>query len=90
MPALTRNLLFAASLSTLAAAGIAQQWPGGGPGPYAPYAAGRYAVGNPHASQLNELAINDPARHEACFKEANEKNLRRDARWKFMLECMKK
>lgn len=90
MPALARNLLFVAALSTLAAAGTAQPWPGGGPGPYAPYAAGRYAVGNPYASQLNELAIKDPARHEACFKEANEKNLRRDARWKFMLECMKK
>lgn len=28
--------------------------------------------------------------HDACFTQANEKNLRRQARWKFMLECMKK
>lgn len=67
-----------------------QQWPGGGPGPYGPYAAQRYAVGNPYARELNALAIKDPAKHEACFTQANEKNLRREARWKFMLECMKK
>ncbi|HVA40902.1 MAG TPA: hypothetical protein VNF49_09570 [Candidatus Binataceae bacterium] len=67
----------------------AQQWPGRGPGPYSPYAAGPYDVGNPYARELNELAVKDPAKHDACFKEANEKNLRRDARWKFMIECMK-
>ena len=69
---------------------LAQPWPSGGPGPYAPYGAGRYAVGNPYARQLNELAVRDPVKHEACFKEANERNLRREARWKFMIDCMKK
>lgn len=69
---------------------LAQPWPGGGPGPYAPSAAGRYAIGNPYARQLNELAVRDPIKHEACFKEANERNLRREARWKFMIDCMKK
>ena len=68
----------------------AGQWPGGGPGPYAPYAARRYAAPNPYAQELNELAVKDPAKHDACFAQANEKNLRRDARWKFMVECMKK
>ena len=63
---------------------------GGGPGPYSPYAAAPYAAGNPYAQELNELAIKNPEKHDACFKEANEKNLRRDARWKFMVECMKK
>jgi hypothetical protein len=67
-----------------------RQWPGGGPGPYGPYAAPRYAAGNPYARELNELAVKDPEKHDACFTQANEKNLRRDARWKFMLECMKK
>ena len=68
----------------------AQQWPGRGPGPYSPYAAKSYAAGNPYARELNELAVKDPAKHEACFTQANEKNLRREARWKFMVECMKK
>ncbi|MEX0744099.1 MAG: hypothetical protein WD118_00745 [Phycisphaeraceae bacterium] len=68
----------------------AQQWPGRGPGPYAPYAAGQYGAGNPYAQQLNELAVKDPAKHEACYTQANEKNLRREARWKFMIDCMKK
>lgn len=68
----------------------AQQWPGGGPGPYGPHAAQRYAAGNPYARELNALAVKDPAKHDACFTQANEKNLRRQARWKFMLECMKK
>ena len=68
----------------------AQEWPGGGPGPYGPYAAPMYGAGNPYAAELNALAIKDPAKHEACFTQANEKNLRRDVRWKFMVECMKK
>lgn len=68
----------------------AQQWPGRGPGPYSPYAAKSYAAGNPYARELNELAVKDPAKHDACFAQANEKNLRREARWKFMVECMKK
>jgi hypothetical protein len=68
----------------------AQAWPGGGPGPYGPYAAPMYGAANPYAAELNALAIKDPAKHEACFTQANEKNLRRDARWKFMLACMKK
>lgn len=68
----------------------AQQWPGGGPGPYGPYAAPMYRSGNPYAAELNALAVKDPARHDACFNEANAKNLRRDARWRFMVECMKK
>jgi hypothetical protein len=29
------------------------------------------------------------APHDACFKQANEKNLRQEARWKFMIDCMK-
>ena len=65
-------------------------WPGGGPGPYGPYAAPRYAARNPYARELNALAVKDPAKHDECFNQANEKNLRRDARWKFMVECMKK
>ncbi len=69
---------------------VAQSWPGGGPGPYGPYAAPQYGARNPYAAELNALAVKDPAKHEACFNEANDKNLRRDARWKFMLECMKK
>lgn len=68
----------------------AQQWPGRGPGPYSPYGAGAYGAKNPYALQLNELAVKDPSKHEACFNQANEKNLRREERWKFMLECMKK
>lgn len=68
----------------------AQQWPGRGPGPYAPYGAGQYGANNPYAQQLNELAVADPAKHEACFNEANAKKLVRDARWKFMIDCMKK
>jgi hypothetical protein len=68
----------------------AQQWPGGGPGPYGPYAARMYGAGNPYARELNALAVKDPAKHDTCFTQANEKNLRRDARWKFMIDCMKK
>lgn len=68
----------------------AQQWAGKGPGPYHASGAGYYGVGNPTARELNELAVKDPAKHDACYTQANEKNLRRDARWKFMLECMKK
>ena len=68
----------------------AQQWPGRGPGPYSPYGAGMYGAGNPYAKELNELAVKDPAKHDACFKQANGKNLYREARWKFMIECMKK
>lgn len=70
--------------------GYGRAWPGGGPGPYSPYGAGPYAAGNPYAPQLNELAVKYPEKHDACFNEANEKNLRRDARWKFMVDCMKK
>jgi hypothetical protein len=66
-----------------------RQWPGGGPGPYGPYATPRYAAGNPYARELNDLAVKDPAKHDECFTQANDKNLRRDARWKFMIECMK-
>ena len=68
----------------------AQQWAGKGPGPYSPYGAGQYGVNNPNARELNELAVKDPAKHDTCFNQANEKNLRRDARWKFMIDCMKK
>jgi len=75
---------------TLPLVAQAQVWPGGGPGPYGPYAAPMYGARNPYAEELNALAVKDPAKHEACFKEANDKNLRRDARWKFMIECMKK
>lgn len=85
-----RAAMFVVPLALSATLAVAQQWPGGGPGPYGPYGAGRYAAGNPYATQLNELAIKDPAKHETCFKEANEKNLRREARWKFMVQCMKK
>ena len=67
-----------------------QQWPGRGPGPYSPYGAGQYGAGNPYARDLNELAVKDPAKHDACFKQANEKSLRQEARWKFMIDCMKK
>ena len=70
--------------------GPCANWPGGGPGPYSPFAAGRYGAGNPYARDLNALAVKDPAKHDACFTQANEKNLRRDARWKFMIDCMKK
>jgi len=88
-----KKLKLTALLSTVLALPImvaAQQWPGGGPGPYGPYAAPMYGAGNPYAAELNALAIKDPSKHEACFKEANDKNLRHDARWKFMLQCMKK
>jgi len=34
--------------------------------------------------------VANPAKHDACFAEANAKNLVRDARWTFMLDCMKK
>ena len=79
-----------ATLITLPFLAAAQQWPGRGPGPYAPDGAGQYGAGNPYAQQLNELAIKDPAKHEVCYTQANEKNLRQEPRWKFMLECMKK
>ena len=87
-----RNLIFLASLLALVlpVAAQAQGWPGGGPGPYGPYAAPMYRSANPYASELNALAVKDPAKHDTCFNEANAKNLRRDARWKFMVECMKK
>lgn len=49
-----------------------------------------YGAGNPYAAEINALAIKDPAKHEACYTQANAKNLRRDVRWKFMVECMKK
>lgn len=78
------------SLPALAQPGPGQAWPGGGQGPYSPYGAGAYGAGNPHARELNELAVKNPDKHEACFNEANAKNLRREARWRFMLECMKK
>ena len=78
------------TLITLPFLAAAQQWPGRGPGPYAPNGAGQYGAGNPYASQLNELAIKDMAKHEVCYTQANEKNLRQEPRWKFMLECMKK
>jgi hypothetical protein len=81
-------LLTLAILSTTIAQ--AQQWPGKGPGPYAPYGAGQYGAGNPYAQQMNELAVKDPVKHEGCYTQANEKNLRQEARWKFMLDCMKK
>jgi ABC-type sugar transport system substrate-binding protein len=89
---LTRHALVIVLGAALALpfAAEAQQWPGKGPGPYSPYGAGQYGAGNPYARQLNELAVKDPAKHDACFTQANEKNLRREARWKFMLECMKK
>ena len=74
----------------LPVAAQAQRWPDGGPGPYGPYAAPMYRSGNPYAAELNALAVKDPAKHDACFNEANAKNLRRDARWKFMVECMKR
>lgn len=87
-----RILVIPAVLAALALplAAHAQQWPGGGPGPYGPYAAPMYRSANPYAVELNALAVKDPAKHDACFNEANAKGLRRDARWKFMLECMKK
>jgi hypothetical protein len=69
---------------------IAQPPPGKGPGPYGPGGAGPYATGNPYAQELNALATKDPAKHQACFKQAEEKGLRQEARWKFMLDCMKK
>ena len=86
---LARTTLLGAVL-TLPFVAQAQVWPGGGPGPYGPNAAPMYGAANPYAAELNALAIKDPAKHEACFTQANEKNLRRDARWKFMIECMKK
>ena len=73
-----------------AQAGYGRAWPGGGPGPYSPYGGGRYAAGNPYARELNQLAVKNPQKHDACYNEANGKNLRREARWKFMIECMKK
>lgn len=87
-----RNRLLLASLLMLALpmAAQAQQWPGGGPGPYGPYAAPMYRSGNSYAAELNALAVKDPAKHDRCFTEANSKNLRRDARWRFMVECMKR
>ncbi|OGA47923.1 MAG: hypothetical protein A3F74_22645 [Betaproteobacteria bacterium RIFCSPLOWO2_12_FULL_62_58] len=85
----TRVAVLGAAIALSFAAG-AQQWPGRGPGPYAPYGAGQYGAGNPYAKQLNELAVKDPAKHDACFAQANDKNLRREARWKFMIDCMKK
>lgn len=82
-------LLLTLCLPLSAQAQPGPNWPGGGPGPYSPYAAGRYAVGNPYARELNDLTVRNPAKHDACFAQANEKNLRREARWKFMVGCMK-
>lgn len=92
MKSTLRNSMLVACLlaPALPMAAQAQQWPGGGPGPYGPYAAPMYRSGNPYAAELNALAVKDPSRHDACFNEANAKNLRRDARWRFMVECMKK
>ena len=90
MSVANRTAIILISLLLPASAALAQQWPGGGPGPYGPYGAPRYAAANPYAKELNALAVKDPAKHETCFNQANEKNLRREARWKFMVECMKK
>lgn len=90
MPLLDRATFFIIPLALAASVAVAQQWPEGGPGPYGPYGSARYAAGNPYAKELNELAVKDPAKHETCFDQANKKNLRREARWKFMVECMKK
>jgi len=70
--------------------GYGRNWPGGGPGPYSPYGAGPYAAGNPYAQELNDLSVKNPEKHDTCYTQANEKNLRQEARWKFMIECMKK
>lgn len=80
------------SLPLLAQAqpGPPRGWPGGGPGSYSPYGAGPYGAGNPYAQELNELAVKNPEKHDACFKQADEKKLYREDRWKFMIECMKK
>lgn len=83
-------LASALSLPALGQPGPGRAWPGGGPGPYSPYGAGAYGAGNPYARELNELAVKNPDKHDACFEEANARNLRREARWKFMIECMKK
>jgi ABC-type sugar transport system substrate-binding protein len=87
--ALGAALLLTASLPIAAMAQPGLGWPGGGPGPYSPYAAGQYGAGNPYAQELNDLAVKNPAKHDACFDQANQKSLRRDARWKFMIGCMK-
>jgi len=65
-------------------------WPGGGPGPYSPWGAGNYGASNPYATELNELATRNPEKHDACYKQADAKNLYREERWTFMLDCLKK
>jgi hypothetical protein len=88
---LRNGTVVAALVAAISLPFVAQaQWPQRGPGPYAPYGAGQYGAGNPYAQQLNELAVKDPAKHDACYQQANEKNLRQEARWKFMIDCMKK
>jgi hypothetical protein len=77
------SLMLAASVS-------AQPLLGGGGGPYGPGARGAYAVRNPYAQELNVLALKNPAKHDACMTQANQKRLFRDTRWRFMIDCMKK
>jgi hypothetical protein len=36
-----------------------------------------YGAANPYAAELNALAIKDPAKHDACFKQANEGSLQK-------------
>lgn len=91
-PLLIALLGAAMTLPSLAMAqpGYGPNWPGGGAGPYSPYGAGPYRANNPYALELNELAVKNPEKHDACYQQAEEKKLYQDARWKFMIECMKK
>jgi hypothetical protein len=44
----------------------------------------------PPCPAANEPSVKDPAKHEAGFKQAIERNPRRETGRKFMFECMTK
>jgi hypothetical protein len=73
----------------VAASASAQPLLGGRGGPYGPGARGAYAVRNPYAQELNVLALRNPAKHDACMTQANQRGLFRDRRWRFMIDCMR-
>jgi hypothetical protein len=73
----------------LSTAAFAQPLMGGRGGPYGPGSRGAYAAGNPYARELNLLALENPTKHDACMLQADQRRLFRDARWKFMIDCMK-
>lgn len=76
-------------LPALAQAQLRPDWPGGGPGPYSPYASRPYRVGNPYAGELTNSPSRIPKSTMPVIRRRTRRSsIYRDARWKFMIECM--